>query len=151
MNTVHAIGTVCPVEYLNLHWIHGEKWFHKTLVDADVAINAYMWQNGGHSGMDQWNFVMHPVFAAKTCDPEGDYVRRWVPELAGLRSGVLASETVPSLAPNAPHLVDLRGRIVAWSGLWPTAARPSCPPHSPRAQSLQPHCWGEPGAAWGRL
>ena len=31
------------IEYLNLHWIHGERWFHKTLVDADVAINAYMW------------------------------------------------------------------------------------------------------------
>ena len=34
--------------------------------------------------MDQWNFVMHPVFAAKTCDPEGDYVRRWLPQLAKL-------------------------------------------------------------------
>jgi deoxyribodipyrimidine photo-lyase len=38
-------------------------------VDADVAINAYMWQNGGHSGPDQWNFVMHPVYAAKKADP----------------------------------------------------------------------------------
>ena len=27
---------------------------------------GFMWQNGGHSGMDQWNFVMHPVFAAKS-------------------------------------------------------------------------------------
>ena len=72
------------IEYLNLSWKHGELWFHDTLVDADVAINAYMWQNGGHSGMDQWNFVMHPVFAAKTCDPDGNYVRKWVPELAGL-------------------------------------------------------------------
>jgi len=77
------------IEYLNLHWVHGEKWFHKTLVDADVAINAYMWQNGGHSGMDQWNFVMHPVFAAKTCDPDGDYVRRWVPELRGLSNSMI--------------------------------------------------------------
>merc|ERR1711865_772619 len=72
------------VEYLNLSWVHGEKWFDKTLVDSDVAINAYMWQNGGHSGMDQWNFVMHPVNAAKTCDPEGAYVRQWVPELQNL-------------------------------------------------------------------
>jgi hypothetical protein len=52
------------------------RWFHDTLVDADLAINAYMWQNGGHSGLDQWNFVMHPVFAAKKSDPEGQYVRR---------------------------------------------------------------------------
>jgi hypothetical protein len=43
-----------------------------------------MWQNGGHSGCDQWNFVLHPVFAAKSCDPKGAYVRAWVPELAGL-------------------------------------------------------------------
>jgi len=43
-----------------------------------------MWQNGGHSGLDQWNFVMHPVNAAKSCDPEGEYTRRWVPELKGL-------------------------------------------------------------------
>eukprot|EP00741_Cyanophora_paradoxa_P023236 tig00021579_g22443.t1 len=72
------------VEFLNADWRHGERWFHDTLVDADLAINAFMWQNGGHSGFDQWNFVMHPVFAAKACDPEGHYVRRWCPELAGL-------------------------------------------------------------------
>ena len=72
------------IEYLSIDWRHGELWFHDTLVDADVAIQAFMWQNGGHSGMDQWNFVMHPVFAAKSADPEGDYVRRWCPELKSL-------------------------------------------------------------------
>ena len=72
------------IEFLGVDWRHGQLWFHDTLVDADVAIQAFMWQNGGHSGMDQWNFVMHPVYAAKTADPEGDYVRRWLPELAGL-------------------------------------------------------------------
>jgi hypothetical protein len=72
------------IEFLSIDWRHGELWFHDTLVDADVAIQAFMWQNGGHSGMDQWNFVMHPVFAAKSADPEGDYVRRWCPELASL-------------------------------------------------------------------
>ena len=72
------------VEFLSIDWRHGELWFHDTLVDADVAIQAFMWQNGGHSGMDQWNFVMHPVFAAKSADPEGEYVRRWVPELKAL-------------------------------------------------------------------
>jgi deoxyribodipyrimidine photolyase len=45
------------VEFLGLDWRAGERWYHDTLVDADVAINAYMWQNGGHSGPDQWNFV----------------------------------------------------------------------------------------------
>ena len=72
------------IEYLNVDWRHGQLWFHDCLVDADVAIQGFMWQNGGHSGMDQWNFVMHPVYAAKSADPEGAYVRRWCPELAGL-------------------------------------------------------------------
>ena len=39
--------------YLNINWVEGEKWFHWTLVDADVAINAMMWQNAGRSGIDQ--------------------------------------------------------------------------------------------------
>ncbi|KAM5138545.1 deoxyribodipyrimidine photo-lyase-like [Mantella aurantiaca] len=72
------------VAYLHLHWIHGYRWFQDTLVDADVAIDAMMWQNGGMSGLDHWNFVMHPVDAAMTCDPYGSYVRQWCPELAGL-------------------------------------------------------------------
>lgn len=53
-------------------------------MDADVAIDAMMWQNGGMSGLDHWNFVMHPVDAAMTCDPYGSYVRKWCPELSGL-------------------------------------------------------------------
>ncbi|EKX42215.1 hypothetical protein GUITHDRAFT_74169 [Guillardia theta CCMP2712] len=109
------------IEHMNMHWVDGEKWFHDTLVDADVAINAYMWQNGGHSGLDQWNFVMHPVFAAKSCDPEGDYVRRWVPELSKLPPEyihcpweapvtLLASSGV-ALGRNYPHriIADLEG------------------------------------------
>lgn len=55
-----------------------------TLVDADVAIDAMMWQNGGMCGLDHWNFVMHPVDAAMTCDPYGSYVRKWCPELSDL-------------------------------------------------------------------
>lgn len=53
-------------------------------MDADVAIDAMMWQNGGMCGLDHWNFVMHPVDAAMTCDPYGSYVRKWCPELAVL-------------------------------------------------------------------
>ncbi|KAH8088744.1 FAD binding domain of DNA photolyase [Aureococcus anophagefferens] len=73
-NYVRHVVASFLVEHLHLDWRHGEAWFHDTLVDADAAINAFMWQNGGRSGMDQWNFVMHPVHAAKNCDPEGDYV-----------------------------------------------------------------------------
>merc|ERR1711974_508801 len=74
----------CFLSYLRFSWLDGYSWFQDTLLDADVAINAMMWQNGGFSGLDQWNFVMHPVNAAMTCDPRGDFVRQWVPELSGL-------------------------------------------------------------------
>ncbi|KAG9336928.1 hypothetical protein JZ751_030041 [Albula glossodonta] len=72
------------IAYLHLPWQEGYRWFQDTLVDADVAIDAMMWQNGGMCGLDHWNFVMHPVSAALTCDPCGAFVRRWCPELADL-------------------------------------------------------------------
>ncbi|XP_075694794.1 deoxyribodipyrimidine photo-lyase-like [Rhinoderma darwinii] len=110
------------VAYLHLHWIHGYRWFQDTLVDADVAINAMMWQNGGMSGLDHWNFVMHPVDAALTCDPDGSYVRKWCPELAGLPDDYIHKpwKCAPSqlrragitLGENYPHriIVDLEDR-----------------------------------------
>jgi hypothetical protein len=57
---------------------------HLTFTRVASVTLLNRWQNGGHSGCDQWNFVMHPVFAAKKCDPEGHYVSQWLPELAGL-------------------------------------------------------------------
>jgi len=72
------------IEHLDLNWKDGFAWYDYTLVDTDVAINAMMWQMGGHSGIGSWNFVMHPVFAGKKVDPDGNYVRRWLPELRHL-------------------------------------------------------------------
>eukprot|EP00927_Polykrikos_kofoidii_P070662 TRINITY_DN67073_c0_g1_i1.p1 TRINITY_DN67073_c0_g1~~TRINITY_DN67073_c0_g1_i1.p1 ORF type:complete len:1012 (+),score=123.63 TRINITY_DN67073_c0_g1_i1:369-3038(+) len=81
-NYLRHIVAQTLIEYLDISWKHGLEWFDYTLVDMDVAINSFMWQNGGHSGPDHWEFVLHPVNAAKTCDPEGNYVRRWLPFLA---------------------------------------------------------------------
>lgn len=78
------VAAVFLVEYLNIHWVEGARWFHHTLVDADPAINPMMWQNAGKSGLDQWNFTMHPAEFGRRMDPTGSYVRRWVPELASL-------------------------------------------------------------------
>ncbi len=70
------------IEYLRCDWKKGCEWFHYTLVDADSAINAMMWQNAGRSGIDQWNFVLSPKTASQ--DPSGEYTKKWVPELATL-------------------------------------------------------------------
>jgi len=72
------------IEHMDLTWKDGFDWYDYTLVDTDVAINAMMWQMGGHSGIGAWNFVMHPTFAGKKVDPDGAYVRQWLPELAHL-------------------------------------------------------------------
>jgi deoxyribodipyrimidine photolyase len=52
-NYLRHVAASFLVEHLNLDWRHGCAWFHDTLVDADPAINAFMWQNGGRSGLDQ--------------------------------------------------------------------------------------------------
>ena len=43
---MRVVVAVFLTEYLSLSWVHGEAWFHNTLLDADVAINAVMWQVG---------------------------------------------------------------------------------------------------------
>ena len=69
-----------------LPWQSGEAWFRDTLVDADPALNALNWQWAAGTGADAAPFfrIMSPVRQAERFDPEGDYIRRWVPELGGL-------------------------------------------------------------------
>jgi deoxyribodipyrimidine photolyase len=85
--SVRMIVASFLTEYLRVNWVKGCEWFHYTLVDADSAINAMMWQNAGRSGIDQWNFIMSPV--AATQDATGSFTRRWVPELALLPKSFL--------------------------------------------------------------
>ena len=68
---VRMAAAILLCEHLNIHWVEGERWFHHTLVDADQAINAMMWQNAGKSGLDQWNFTMNAASAGKSQDPKG--------------------------------------------------------------------------------
>nr|USW07797.1 CPD photolyase [Crypthecodinium cohnii] len=88
---VRMAAAVLLCEIMNISWVEGEKWFHHTLVDADLAINAMMWQNAGKSGLDQWNFTVHPARAGRGQDPDGCYTRRWCPELAALPNRYLHS------------------------------------------------------------
>lgn len=81
-------------EYLRVNWVKGCEWFHYTLVDADSAINAMMWQNAGRSGIDQWNFVMSPEAASQ--DVTGLYTKKWVPSLSKLPKPFLQKPWVAS-------------------------------------------------------
>ena len=88
--TERMIAATFLTDYLGVDWRHGARWFHDTLVDADLAINAMMWQNAGKSGLDQWDVfsgALAPDGSSRGHDPRGDAIARWIPELAGLLPG----------------------------------------------------------------
>ena len=85
-NRVRMIAASFLVKHLLLPWQAGEAWFWDTLVDADLASNAASWQWIAGCGIDSQPFfrVFNPVSQGQKFDPDGGYVRRWVPELAGM-------------------------------------------------------------------
>jgi deoxyribodipyrimidine photo-lyase len=71
---------------LHVHWREGEAWFERELADADLANNNGGWQWAAGSGTDAAPYfrIFNPVLQSKRFDPEGVYIRRFVPELSGV-------------------------------------------------------------------
>ena len=82
-NRVRMITASFLVKHLLIDWRLGESWFWDTLVDADLANNAASWQWVAGCGADAAPFfrIFNPVLQGQKFDPDGAYVRRWVPEL----------------------------------------------------------------------
>ena len=85
-NRVRMVVASFLVKNLLQDWRHGKRWFWNSLLDADLANNAASWQWVAGSGADAAPFfrIFNPVTQGKKFDPAGDYVRRHVPEIAGL-------------------------------------------------------------------
>jgi len=85
-NRVRMIAASFLVKQLLVDWRRGEGWFWDTLIDADPANNPASWQWVAGSGADAAPFfrIFNPVLQGEKFDPNGTYVRRWVPELARL-------------------------------------------------------------------
>jgi deoxyribodipyrimidine photo-lyase len=85
-NRARMIVASFLVKHLLLPWQDGEAWFWDTLVDADLANNAASWQWVAGCGTDAAPYfrVFNPILQGQKFDPDGDYVRTWVPELAEL-------------------------------------------------------------------
>jgi deoxyribodipyrimidine photo-lyase len=85
-NRARMIVASFLVKHLRLNWREGAAWFWDTLVDADLANNTLGWQWSAGCGADAAPYfrIFAPVLQGQKFDPEGDYVRRWVPELARL-------------------------------------------------------------------
>jgi len=83
-NRVRMIAASVLVKHFLQPWQAGAKWFWDTLVDADLASNTLGWQWAGGCGADAAPYfrVFNPVLQGLKFDPDGEYVRRWVPELA---------------------------------------------------------------------
>jgi len=88
------------VKDLLVDWRIGEKHFRHLLVDADVALNVGNWQSVAGTGTDAAPYarVFDPVGQSRRHDPDGAYIRRWVPELAALSNEAIHA---PWLAPPA--------------------------------------------------
>ncbi|MBS1097234.1 deoxyribodipyrimidine photo-lyase [Gluconobacter sphaericus] len=78
-------------KHLLIDWKEGEAWFRDTLVDADFANNAMNWQWVAGTGIEATPFfrVFNPTRQAEKFDPDGDYIRQWVPELRRLSGKAL--------------------------------------------------------------
>jgi deoxyribodipyrimidine photo-lyase len=85
-NRVRMIAGSFLVKDLLISWREGARWFWDTLVDADLAQNTLGWQWTAGCGADAAPFfrVFNPATQGMKFDPNGDYVRRWIPELANL-------------------------------------------------------------------
>jgi deoxyribodipyrimidine photo-lyase len=85
-NRVRMITASFLVKHLLIPWQAGEKWFWDCLAEADLAANAASWQWVAGCGADAAPYfrIFNPVLQGKKFDPDGAYVRRYVPELADL-------------------------------------------------------------------
>ena len=86
-NRVRMVVASFLTKDLHLDWREGEKWFMERLVDGDMASNNGGWQWTTSVGTDPAPYfqrMFNPMTQHERFDPEGEYVRRWVPELRGV-------------------------------------------------------------------
>lgn len=85
-NRVRMIVASFLVKDLHIEWTHGARHFMRHLVDGDLASNQHGWQWTAGTGTDASPFyrVFNPITQGQKFDPDGDYVRRWIPELRGV-------------------------------------------------------------------
>ena len=123
-NRVRMIVGSFLTKHLLLDWRAGARWFWDTLVDADLANNTAGWQWIAGCGADAVPYfrIFNPVLQGEKFDRDGSYVRRWVPELAGLPAGSIHKPwTLPAPpkgypAPMVEHRHARRRALTAFHG-----------------------------------
>ena len=90
-NRARMITASFLVKDLLIDWRWGEKWFRENLLDGDLAVNNGSWQWAAGTGTDAAPFfrIFNPIRQSRKFDPTGKYIRKWVPELAGLEKEII--------------------------------------------------------------
>lgn len=85
-NRVRMITAMYLVKLMQIDWREGQRWFAQHLLDIDFASNNGGWQWCASTGVDAAPYfrIFNPFTQSERFDPNGDYIRRWVPELADL-------------------------------------------------------------------
>jgi deoxyribodipyrimidine photo-lyase len=96
-------------KHLLVDWRAGQDWFWDQLVDADLASNAMNWQWAAGSGTDTTGFgrIFNPIRQGATRDPEGRYVRRWLPALKDVPVALVHEPHKTAVADYPAPVVDV--------------------------------------------
>jgi len=114
-NRARLVTASFLVKDLGIDWRAGARHYFDLLLDGDVAQNIGNWQWVAGTGVDtRPSRVFNPTAQAKRLDPNGDYVRRWVPELDGVRNplspGLLAPSYPPPIVDHGEAVAAFRAR-----------------------------------------
>ncbi|MFA9439918.1 deoxyribodipyrimidine photo-lyase [Uliginosibacterium sp. sgz301328] len=90
-NRLRMITASFLTKDLGIHWLRGERYFAQQLNDYDLAANNGGWQWAASTGCDAqpWFRIFNPVTQSRKFDPDGDFIRRYVPELTGVSGKVI--------------------------------------------------------------
>lgn len=123
-NRARMVTASFLVKNLLCDWRIGEQWFMDQLLDGDPASNNGGWQWVAGTGTDAAPYfrVFNPVVQGRRFDPTGEYVRRWVPELAGVSGGgvhepwKLGAKSTPAYPAPRIEITESRRRMEAAYG-----------------------------------
>ena len=109
-NRVRMITASFLTKDLHVWWPHGARHFMTHLVDGDLASNQHGWQWVAGTGTDASPYfrVFNPVTQGRRFDPDGAYIRRWVPELAALHGRAIHEPWLCERLPQGypPRVID---------------------------------------------
>jgi len=112
-NRVRMICAMFLSKNLLIDWRKGEQWFMQHLIDGDLAANNGGWQWCASTGTDSVPYfrIFNPISQSQKFDPEGEYIRKWIPELAQIDKKIIHEPYSKnhSLTLDYPHpMVDLK-------------------------------------------